>query len=167
MVAAITSSVKIFQTEKDRNISRSFSLVAPTVGSSKQNALLRRLAEELPALLRRRLRTQAVRQRQAQRRLTSEQVDQLVAQYQAGDDMAVLATRWGLHRTTVASHLRRAGVERRRQGVPSERADDVAQLYGEGWPLQRIAERYSCDAETVRQSLKRSGVSLRRPWERG
>ncbi len=83
----------------------------PKVSSSKQNALFRRLAAELPALLRRRPKqAKPQTQRKAQRRLTPEQVAQLVREYEAGDDIRALAARWGLHRTTVAAHLGRAGV---------------------------------------------------------
>ncbi len=74
-----------------------------TVESSKQSALFRRLAKDLPALLRRRPpRHKVAKPQQSQRRLTAEQVAQLVQEYEVGDDMAVLATRWDLHRTTVA-----------------------------------------------------------------
>ena len=136
-------------------------------GSSKNSSLFRRLAEGLPALLRRRPHpARAPKPRQAQRRLTAEQVDQLVAEYQAGDDMTVLAARWRLHRTTVAEHLRRAGTELRRQGVPADRMDEAKRLYGQGLSLQRLAGRYDCDDETVRKALRRYGVKLRAPWER-
>ena len=141
--------------------------MALTEVSSNLSALLRRLATELPALLRhRKPQRKTVQPRQVQRRLTADQAAQLVAEYQAGDDMTVLAARWGLHRTTVASHLRRAGVALRRQGVPADRLDEAVRLYAEGWSCQRLAERFDCDDETVRQALKRTGVQLRSPWER-
>ncbi len=101
-----------------------------------------------------------------QRRLTREQVDQLVTEYQAGDSMQVLALRWELHRTTVAGHLLRTGVPLRRQGIPNQELEEAVRLYGGGWSCQRLAERYDCDDETVRQALKRSGVKMRMPWER-
>ncbi|MEX5718209.1 hypothetical protein [Geodermatophilus maliterrae] len=104
--------------------------------------------------------------RQTQRRLTPEQAERLVAEYQAGKDIKALAVRWGMHRTTVAAQLRRAGVALRRQGVPTDRLDEAVQLYGAGWSCQRLAERYGCDDETVRQALKRVGIRLRAPWER-
>ena len=135
--------------------------------SSNQNALFSRLAKALPALLRRKkLRAKPARQRQVQRRLTAQQVEQLVAEYMAGDDMTVLAARWGLHRTTVAGHLRRADIVLRRQGIPAESMDEAIRLYGEDWSCLRLAERYGCDDETVRKTLKRAGVHLRKPWER-
>ncbi len=109
----------------------------------------------------------AIRERQLQRRLTAEQVDQLLSEYRAGASMKDLADQWRLHRSTVAAHLGRAGVALRRRGVPDARLGEAVRLYGEGWSCQRLAERYGCDDETVRQALKRAGVSLRAPWERG
>ncbi len=104
--------------------------------------------------------------RPVQRRLTSAQVVELVAEYQAGADMRQLAQRWDVHRTTVAGHLRRAGVDLRRQGLSEEQRREAGRMYCEGWSLQRLAERYGCDAETVRAYLKRSGVRMRKPWKR-
>lgn len=101
-----------------------------------------------------------------QRRLTADQVAELVAEYQAGADMKELAVRWQVHRTTVAGHLRRAGVELRRQGLSEDQLGEAVRLYGEGRSLQWLAERYGCDAETVRTCLKREGVARREPWER-
>lgn len=136
-------------------------------GSSKQTSLLKRLAEELSALLHRRpRRAKPVTPRQTQRRLTPQQVEQLVAEYRASADMKELAARWSLHRTTVAGHLRKVGVELRRQGVPADRLHEAIRLYNGGWSLRRLAERYDCDDETVRQALKRAGLQLRRPWQR-
>jgi DNA-directed RNA polymerase specialized sigma24 family protein len=103
---------------------------------------------------------------QAQRRLTPTQVAELVRQYEAGADMKVLAANWHMHRATVAGQLRRAGVERRRRGVPQDKLPEVIRLYLDGWSLQRLAERYGCDDETVRRALQRSGTQLRAPWER-
>jgi len=142
-------------------------LVGLTGGSSKQSSLFKRLAAELPALLRRRPhRPKPATPRQTQRRLTAKQVDLLVREYEAGDDMKGLAGRWDMHRATVAAQLRRAGVTLRRQGVSIDQLDEAVRLYREGWSCQRLAERYDCDDETVRQALKRAGIHLRSPWER-
>jgi DNA-binding CsgD family transcriptional regulator len=90
----------------------------------------------------------------------------LVSEYAAGDDMKVLAARWGLHRLTVAAHLRRAGVKLRRQGLAGGDLEMAARLYAEGWSCQRLAERFDCDAETARRALRRAGLVMRRPWDR-
>jgi hypothetical protein len=102
--------------------------VALTGSSSKQKALVSRLADSQPALLTRstgRQERSAIRQRQAQRRLTAEQVQQLIAEYEAGASMKELATRWDLHRTTVAAQLRQAGAPLRRQGIPADRLTEA------------------------------------------
>ncbi len=39
----------------------------------------------------------------------------------------------------MAGHLRRAGVELRRQGLCEEQLTEAGRLYGEGWSLQRLA----------------------------
>lgn len=101
-----------------------------------------------------------------QRRLTLLEIHQLLAEYQSGYSMKVLAVRWGLHRTTVAGHLRRGDVRLRRQGVSDADLDEAARLYEEGWSCLRLADRYDCAGETVRQGLIQAGVQLRAPWER-
>jgi predicted DNA-binding protein YlxM (UPF0122 family) len=143
-------------------------MVALRGGSSNFDAATRfkRLAEALPAVLRPRKRSKPGRRRQVQRRLTPEQAERLVAEYEAGDSMQRLAKRWNLHRTTVADHLRRAGSAVRERGIPAERLDEAIRLYADGWSCQRLADRYSCDDETIRQTLKRAGIKFRKPWER-
>ncbi len=137
-----------------------------TGGSSKFLTQLRGLAEALPDLLAGAEPLIEASPRPVQRRLAADQVAELVAEYQAGADMRELAVRWQVHRTTVAGHLRRAGVELRRQGLSEERLSEAVRLYAEGWSLQRLAERYNCDAETVRNHIRRAEVHMRRPWER-
>ncbi len=100
-------------------------------------------------------------------RLTEPQLEQLVRDYEAGLNMRPLTRKYGIHRLTVAAHLRRAGVELRYQGLTDDQVVAAAQLYQGGWSLQRLAERYDCTAETVRQALKAQGVVMRKPWERG
>jgi len=46
-------------------------------------------------------------------RLDEKQVLSLVGEYVAGSSVRELVKQWGVHRTTVISHLERAGVERR------------------------------------------------------
>lgn len=55
----------------------------------------------------------------AQTFLTSAEVDRLVADYTAG--VGVLAERYGIHRATVAAHLRRRKVGSGRSGMSCQR----------------------------------------------
>ena len=50
--------------------------------------------------------------KQRQRRLQPDEIDQLVAAYQAGASTYGLADQFGITRHTVAAHLNRRGVER-------------------------------------------------------
>lgn len=141
-------------------------MVALTGGSSNHAGRIRRLAGELPSLLQRRMLPTPGRKRQLQRRLTPEQAEHLAAEYRAGESVLQLARSRKLHRTTVAEHVRRAGIPTRHRGIPPEMVAEAIRLYQSGWSCQRLAERYRCNAETVRQMLKRNSVSMRRPWER-
>lgn len=105
--------------------------------------------------------TPPVVRRQRQRRLSASQVEQVVRQYQDGDDMRVVAERWGISRKTVAEHPRRAGVTPRRQGLNPEQVQVAISLYAAGWSLARIGERFGCDHGVVLRALERQGVPRR------
>ena len=146
-----------------------FGLVELTRQSSKFEAQVRGLSAGLAHLLDGPKHT-AARTGPAspvQRRLTADQTAELAAEYRAGTNMKQLALRWEVHRTTVAGHLRRAGVELRRQGLSPEQISETVRLYSEGWSCRLLSERFSCDDETVRQRLLSQGVELRKPWQRG
>jgi DNA invertase Pin-like site-specific DNA recombinase len=51
--------------------------------------------------------------RQHQKRLDYAEIAQLIAEYQAGASTYQLATRFGIHRTTVTHHLRTQGIQMR------------------------------------------------------
>jgi lambda repressor-like predicted transcriptional regulator len=104
--------------------------------------------------------------RQAQVRLDHYQANALAAAYRDGKTINELADRYGIHRVTTASLLRRLGVERRRVGLSDEQVDEASRLYPEGWSLARLAERYGVNDMTVRQYLLLGGVEMRSPHER-
>ena len=60
--------------------------------------------------------------RQAQVRLDHYRADALAASYRDGKTINELADRYGIHRVTAASLLRRLGVERRRVVCPMNRS---------------------------------------------
>lgn len=99
---------------------------------------------------------------QAQRRLSREEAQSLVAQYVNGAAIHELAGRWGVHRDTVTKQLKRAGVPRRLVGMPPGAVPEAAQLYREWWALVRLARRYGVSDTTVRRHLITAGVVMRR-----
>jgi len=103
---------------------------------------------------------------QKQTRLTREQVSELILLHARGVPIDKLASVFDVHRTTVMTHLDRAGVERR-TGVIDRHLNEARDLYQAGSSLARVAERFGVDGETVRQAFKNAGISLRprRGWQ--
>jgi lambda repressor-like predicted transcriptional regulator len=100
------------------------------------------------------------------RRLPPDEVEQVVAAYEAGASVYVLADTFGIHRHTVSAHLHQAGVTMRRQGMTPEQVVEASVLYQAGWSLIKLGEKFGVDHETVRTELQRLGIRMRKPWER-
>jgi len=98
---------------------------------------------------------------QTQRRLSADQIATLVAAYRSGKTMKELASEFGIHRTTVSSHLTEQRVPVRRGGLDQERKAEAVRLYDEGWSSGRLAERFGVSADTVLRVLRRAGASIR------
>ena len=77
-----------------------------------------------------------------------------------GASIDELAVTFGIHRTTVMTHLDRGGAERR-TGLIELHLDEARGLYESGSSLARVAEHFGVDAETVRRAFKNAGISLR------
>jgi lambda repressor-like predicted transcriptional regulator len=103
---------------------------------------------------------------QAQIRLNPDQAMELAAAYRAGKTMKELAQRYGVHRATVSTMLRRFEVEQRPRGLAGSEVTTAARLYEHGWSLARLGESYGVDDMTVRRYLLLAGVVMRSPHER-
>jgi lambda repressor-like predicted transcriptional regulator len=104
--------------------------------------------------------------RQNQIRLDPHQAITLVAAYRDGKSIKELAQRYGVHRTTVDSLLRRFDVELRQRGLAANEVTAAARLYEQGWSLARLGSKYGVDPSTVWRSLLAVGVIMRSPHER-
>ena len=96
-----------------------------------------------------------------QRRLTADQIAELVDRYRSGKTMKELASEFGIHRTTVSSHLTEQGVPIRRGGLDQEQTAEALQLHEEGWSSGRLGEKFDVSADTVLDVLRRAGTSIR------
>jgi transposase-like protein len=65
---------------------------------------------------------------QTQRRLTADQIAELVEAYRSGRSMKELASEFGIHRTTVRSHLTEHGVAVRRGGPDQQQTAEAVRL---------------------------------------
>jgi AraC-like DNA-binding protein len=96
-----------------------------------------------------------------QRRLSADQIVALVEGYRSGKAMKELASEFGIHRTTVSTHLAEHGVSVRRGGLDQEQTAEAVRLYEEGWSSGRLGERFGVSADTILTVLRRAGVSIR------
>ncbi|MGH2354628.1 MAG: hypothetical protein ACRDJN_23715 [Chloroflexota bacterium] len=95
------------------------------------------------------------------RQLDSQQVQELIAGYEAGATVYQLGERFGIDRRTVSKILHRHDVPMRRRGLSPEQVDEAVRRYGEGWSLTRIGERMGVDPTTVLTRLRERGVRMR------
>jgi DNA-directed RNA polymerase specialized sigma24 family protein len=95
------------------------------------------------------------------RRLQEDQVEQLIAGYQAGATVYDLGDRFGIERRTVSAILHRHQVPMRRRGLTAEQIEEAVQLYESGWSLARIGERLGVYPTTVLARLRERGVRMR------
>lgn len=95
------------------------------------------------------------------RQLRDDQVQELIAGYQAGRTVYELGERFGIERRTVSTILHRHDVPMRRRGLSSEQVDEAVRLYGEGWSLARIGQKLGVDATTVLTKLRGRAVRMR------
>ena len=103
-----------------------------------------------------------------QRRLADEIIDQLVEDYVSGLSINALARQFGIHRTTVMTHLEARGVQRR-QNVRKLSAAKVAlasKRYESGLSLASVAKEFGVNAATLTREFRASGIPIkpRRGW---
>lgn len=95
------------------------------------------------------------------RQLEAEQVQELIAGYQAGATVYDLGRQFGIERRTVSKVLHRNGVSMRRRGLSAEQIDESVRLYEGGWSLAQIGRKLSVDPTTVLTKLRERGVRMR------
>ncbi len=93
------------------------------------------------------------------RRLSEEERTSLAEDYRSGMTVYELAAKFGIDRS---KHLKRMGVDMRRQGLAEEQIDEAVRLYVEQrWSSVRIGEKLGVDHGTVWNRLRERGVSMR------
>ncbi|MDN4465762.1 helix-turn-helix domain-containing protein, partial [Microbacterium aurantiacum] len=97
----------------------------------------------------------------SQTRLTIEQRMELVADYEAGMPVRIIAVKYGVHRGTIPAFVLRSGGQLRSTGLNNERRASAAILYRDGHTLQEVADRLGIDPKTVRNAVVAEGVTLR------
>lgn len=98
---------------------------------------------------------------QRARQLDADQIQELIAGYQAGATVYKPGARFGIERRTVSNILKRHDVPMRRHGLCPEQVDDAIHLYNLGWSLARVGKHLGVDHTTVLTRLRERGVPTR------
>ena len=99
--------------------------------------------------------------KQAQVRLSDDELDMVIAGYEAGLDLNELSSAFGADRRTLANRLEQRGIPRRSRRLTDDQIQEAIALYQRGWSLARIAKHLGVHPESIRYWLKRTGVTLR------
>ncbi len=102
-----------------------------------------------------------VLQRPIARRLGSEKIAELVADYGSGQTTIQLMETYQLSKTSVLKLLSANGVEMRRQPPTTDQVARVAALYSSGKSLAAIEREADTPRESIRRALIDAGVELR------
>jgi DNA-directed RNA polymerase specialized sigma24 family protein len=97
----------------------------------------------------------------AQTRLTPERRAELVADYVAGMPVRAIATKYGVHRGTIPTLVRRAGAEVRAAGLDAEESKLASSRYENGMTLAQVAAQMGISDEAVRQAVLNHGGQIR------
>lgn len=102
------------------------------------------------------------------RRLTDQQVAELVELYRSGVGTPALSERFGISKPSVLELLHERGVRMRRQPLTKTQRTRAVQLYEEGLAIKPIAAELGSSFGAVHRVLKAEGVRLRpRPGQIG
>lgn len=85
----------------------------------------------------------------------------------AGEPIHDIATRHGIHRTTVIGHVTRRGLPRRSEnGWSDQELQSAADMYATGKSLAAVGALFGIDPATVANRFRRAGVPIRarRGW---
>jgi hypothetical protein len=98
-----------------------------------------------------------------QRRLPAADIGDLCHLYREGRSIDSLARQDAVNRTTIITHLDRAGIERRRvaRKMSDDSVDKAAKRYSEGAPLAVVANEFDVHTRTLAREFRQAGVPIR------
>lgn len=92
--------------------------------------------------------------------LAASEVDALVCEFAAGISVKARAERYGIHRATVLSHLRRRNVRSRRPGLRIHEKAEAVCLARTGASIRAIGRRMGVGRKVVRAALAEADLTV-------
>lgn len=105
----------------------------------------------------------ANRSHRIERRVSSEQLDEIVRRYATGESTPTLAREFGVAEGSIGRLLRNRGIELRLRPLSDEVVARAVELYADGLGVQAVADQLRVPKSTLLRAMKAVGVPLRPP----
>lgn len=94
----------------------------------------------------------------AVRRLSDRELEQMADEYRAGDTVAILVERYGVHRTTIMGHLERMGVPRRpnKRKLTDAQVVEIRRLYRLGLSYAELGRRFGVSGDVIKKEVSQN-----------
>lgn len=95
------------------------------------------------------------------KRLSPEQIEEVLQRYASGESAALIATAYGVATSALTRLLRERSVVVRKHGVPEEIARRLAVKYEAGATIAQLEAQHGLSHGAVSRALKKMGVQMR------
>ena len=95
------------------------------------------------------------------RRFSPQEIEDLVARYNAGAAIRALSLEYGVSRSGLRQLLQAEGVTLRVQGIMPEDAEKAVRLYETGLTIRQVVDLVGYSYGTIRSALHENGVAMR------
>jgi DNA invertase Pin-like site-specific DNA recombinase len=103
--------------------------------------------------------------KQPQKRLTQNEIDQIILAYQSGKSTNELARIYGCNRHTICDQLKKHSIEIDRSKIKTEeKSKEIIALYKRGLTAAEVAKQTGLSAATIQRHLAEQGIKLRGRW---
>lgn len=86
-------------------------------------------------------------------RLGPDQLDAIVARYEAGETTTALAREYAISHSSILRLFSQRGVQTRARGLTPEKEREVLRLRAQGLIIRDVAKRVGCSYDTVRKFI--------------
>ena len=102
---------------------------------------------------------------QQQKKLTNDEVLQIVKDYQNGMNTNQLADKYGCHRVNISAQLKKQNIEVTTRKLNSQNITEIIGLYEGGMNTTQLAKRFGVTCPTIIKYLHENGVKMRTRWD--
>lgn len=103
---------------------------------------------------------------QKQKRLSKEEIQEIITAYRNGVTIYELAEQFNCHRNTISDNLKRNGIQPTIKKFTSQsEIDKLISHYESGMKNVEIAKLYGVSESTVRKTLLCNGIRMRNRWD--